>query len=130
MQSQHSCLPSEMTLVLVPTSRFPVSHLFLAFFFSPSLCLNPNPSSLFPSTSAYHLCSIFMSASLRKKQPLAVNWPISHISFPKVEAGRDDLEGEEPASPAHWCRIQSSLVSLGEFFSQKLFFFLPYCISL
>lgn len=44
---------------------------------------------LSPSTYAYPLYSICMSVPLRKKQPLAVNWPISHISFPKVKAGRE-----------------------------------------
>lgn len=54
MQSQHSCLPSEMTLVLVPTSRFPVSHLFLSFSVSKSKPLIPLPIYLCIS-SVLHL---------------------------------------------------------------------------
>lgn len=90
-----------MTNMLVLTSWFAVSHLFLPFF---SLSKFKTPLISPTSTSAHHLYSIFMSVSLRKKQPLAVNWPISHISFPKLEAGRGDV---------HSGRTVNSLVSPG-----------------
>lgn len=105
MQFKHFCLPSEMTLILMPTSCFPVSHLLP--FSSLSKLKTP---LLSPSTSAYHLFSIFMS--LRKKQPLAVNWPISHISFLKVEAGGDEWGGENLLGQ-HIGRTVNSLVFLG-----------------
>lgn len=53
-----------------------------------------------------------MSVSLRKKQPSAVNWPISHTSFPKVEAGRDEVGGENLLAQ-HIGRAVNSLVSPG-----------------
>lgn len=56
-----------------------------------------------------------MSVPLRKKQPLAVNWPISHISFPKVEAGRNECGGGggEKLLAQHIGRTVNSLVSPG-----------------
>lgn len=63
-----------------------VSHIFFLLF--PSLS-KFKPLFSPTSTSAYRLYSIFMSVSHRKTQPLAVNWPISHISFLKVKTGRD-----------------------------------------
>lgn len=117
MQFKHFRLPSEMTLILTPTSCFPVSHLLLPFF---SLSKLKTPL-LSPSTTAYHLFSIFMS--LRKKQPLAVNWPISHISFLKVEAGEDEWGGENLLGQ-HIGRTVNSLVFLGSWKKRMRVFFL------
>lgn len=112
MQFKHLCLPSDMAL-----SAAYILLVFCLHFFSQNA--NPFISPHLP------LYSVFMSVSLRRKRLFLENCPVSHISFPKVAAGRNRSEGGKPARPAHWqkCEFISLAGSLKQ--ENKSFFFSP-----
>lgn len=99
MQFKHFCLPRDDTPIVLLSC--------LASFLPFSPCLNSNRSFL----PIYPLYSIFMPVPRKKKPPLAVNCPISHVSFLKVEAGRE--EWGEKLLAQHIGRTVNSLVPLG-----------------
>lgn len=84
--SQHFCLSSEMTVILAAAP--------------PLLSVGFQTPSSFAYPLYSHLFSVCASHS--RKQPLARNWPISHISFGGTWSRCERGEKTEPACPALW----------------------------